>query len=72
MDASFVSEDFFSRSRIPPIIERLKSRSLRYSFGWSTMKNFLECPALSIGPSQKVQREVIYFPYVVTKNEKPL
>ena len=28
--------------------------------------------ALSIGPFQNVQGEVIYFPYVVRKNEKPL
>ena len=27
-------------------------------------------PRLSIGPFQKVQREVIYSPYVVRKNEK--
>lgn len=26
----------------------------------------------SIGPFQNVQHEVIYFPYVVRKNEKPL
>ena len=31
-------------------------------------RNFL---ALSIEPFYKVQREVIYFPYVVIKNEKP-
>ena len=28
--------------------------------------------ALSIGPFQNIHREVIYFPYVVRKNEKPL
>ena len=33
-------------------------------------KNFSEGPPLSIGPFQKVQRETIYFPYVVRKNEK--
>ena len=31
------------------------------------MRNFLEGPALSIGPFQKIQREVIHFPYVVRK-----
>ena len=33
------------------------------------MRNFLQGPALSIEPFQKVQREVTYFPYVVRKNE---
>ena len=69
-DASLVLEDFSSWSRIPPIIKRLNSRSLWSSFGWSTMRKFSEGPALSIGPFQKVQLEVIYF-YVVRKNEKP-
>ena len=32
---------------------------------------FSEGQALGIGPFQKVQREVISFPYVVRKNEKP-
>ena len=32
------------------------------------MRNILESPVLSIGPFQKVQREVIYSPYVVRKN----
>ena len=35
------------------------------------MKNFSEGPVLSIGPSQKAQPQVIHFPYVVRKNEKP-
>ena len=35
------------------------------------MRNFSEGPPLSIGPFQKVEREVIYFPCVFTKNEKP-
>ena len=35
------------------------------------MRNFSEGPVLSIGPFQKFQLEVIYFPYVVRKNEKP-
>ena len=69
-DASLVLEDFSSWSRIPPIIKRLNSLSLWSSFGWSTMRKFSEGPALSIGPFQKVQLEVIYF-YVVRKNEKP-
>ena len=30
-------------------------------------KNFSEGPALSIGPLRKVQREVIYISYVITK-----
>ena len=69
-DASLVLEDFSSWSSIPLIIKRLNSRSLWSSFGWSTMRKFSEGPALSIGPFQKVQLEVIYF-YVVRKNEKP-
>ena len=36
------------------------------------MRNFSEGPALSIRHFQKVQREVIYFPCVVKKNEKLL
>ena len=47
---SLVLEDFFSRSRIPPITKCLNSRSLRFSFGWSPMRNFSEGLALSIGP----------------------
>ena len=43
-DASLVLEDFFSKSRIPPIIKCLNSRSLWSSFGWSTMRIFLEGP----------------------------
>ena len=39
-DASLVLEDFFSWSRIPPIIKRLNSRSLWSSFGCSTMRKF--------------------------------
>ena len=70
MDASLVLEDFFGRSRILPVIQGLNSRSLWSSFGWSTKRNFSEGPALSIGPFQKVQREVIYSSYVVRKNEK--
>ena len=34
------------------------------------MRNFSERPELSIGPFQKVQREVMYFPYVVKKKMK--
>ena len=71
MDASLVLEDFFGRSRIPPIIYGLNFRSLWSSFGRSSKRNFWEGPALSIGPFRKVQREMIYFPYVVRKNEKP-
>ena len=40
------------------------------SFGWSTIRNFSVGPVLSIGLFQKVQREVIYFPYVVRKKWK--
>ena len=71
MDASLDFEDFFGRSRISPIIKSLNSRSLWSSFGWSTKRNFSEGSAFSIGPFQKVQREVSYFPYVVRKSEKP-
>ena len=67
MDASLVLEDFFVRSWVSPIIKGFNSRSLRPSFGWSTKRNFSEGAALSIGPFQKVQREVIYLPYVVRK-----
>ena len=70
MDASLVLEDFFSRSRISPIVLGLISLSLWSSFQCSTKRNFSEGPPLSIGPFQKVQRETIYFPYVVRKNEK--
>ena len=45
----------------------LSSHSLWSFFGWSTIRNFLEFPALSIGPFQKVQREMIYFPYELKK-----
>ena len=69
-DASPVLEDFSSWSRILPIIKRLNSRLLWSSFGWSIVRKFLEGPALSIGPFQKVKLEVIYF-YVVRKSEKP-
>ena len=69
-DASLVLEDFSSWSRIPPIIKRLNSRSLQSSFGWSTIRNSSEGPAISIPLFQKVQREVIHFPYVVRKNGK--
>ena len=31
------------------------------------MRNFSEGPALSMGPFNKVQREVICFPYIVKK-----
>lgn len=41
-------------------------------FWWSTMRNFSEGLALSTGPFQKIQHEVIYFPYVNRKNEIPL
>ena len=68
MDASLILEGFISRSSIPNIIYRLKSRSLRSFFRWSTMKNFSEIPELSIGPFQKVQRGLIYSPFVVRKN----
>ena len=71
MDASLVLEDFFGRSRILPIIKSLNCRSLWSSFGWPTKRNFSEGPAFSIGPFQKVQREVSHVPYVVRKSEKP-
>ena len=35
-------------------------------------KKLFRDPALSIEPFQEIQLEVIYFPYVVRKNEKPL
>ena len=51
---------FFGRSRISSIMYSLNFHSLWSFFGWSTKRNFSEGPALSIGPFQKVQREVIY------------
>ena len=48
-DASLVLEEFSSWFRIPPIIKRLNSRSLRFFSGWSTMRKFSEGPVLSIG-----------------------
>ena len=60
MNASLVLEDFISKFRVSPIIERIKSRSLWSSFGWSTRRKFSEGPALSIEPFQKVQHEVVY------------
>ena len=49
MDASFVLEDLFGRSRISSIIKGLNSRSLWSSFGWSTKRNFSEGLALRRG-----------------------
>ena len=60
MDASLVLEDFYSRSKILPLIQPLNSCSLWFSFRWSIIRNFLEGPVLSIGPFQKVHHEVIY------------
>ena len=51
---------FFGRSRISPVMYSLNFHSLWSFFGWSTKRNFSEGPTLSIGPFQKVQREVIY------------
>ena len=61
LDASLVLEDFFGRPTISPIFKGLNSRSLLSSFGWPTKRNYSEGPALSIGPFQKVQREVSHF-----------
>ena len=36
------------------------------------MKKFPEVPALSAGPFQNVQQEVIYFPFVVIKSVSEL
>ena len=71
MDASLVLEAFFNRTRIPLIIQCLNSRSLQSSLGESTKRNFSVAPALSIGPFQKIQREVINFPNVVRRYGKP-
>ena len=49
MDASFVLEDLFGRSRISSIIKGLNSRSLWSSFGWSTKRKFSEGLALRRG-----------------------
>ena len=40
MDASLVLEELFGRSMALLIIERLNSRLLWSSFGWSTKKKF--------------------------------
>ena len=69
-DTSPGLEDFSSWSRILPIVKRLNSCSLWSSFEYFTMRKFWEGPALSVGPFQKVQLEVIYF-YVIRKNKKP-
>ena len=67
MDASLVLEDFVNRSRIPHIIYNLKPRLWQFFFGWSAMRKFSEVPALSVRSPQRVQRERIYFPFVVKK-----
>ena len=36
------------------------------------MKIFSKVPALSVGPFQNVQQEVIFFPFVVIKNVSEL
>ena len=72
MDASLILEDFISRSWIPLIKYRFKSRSSWSSFGWSSMTKFSECPALSIETFQMVQHEVIYFPFAVRKKVSEL
>ena len=72
MDTSLVLEDSFRRSKIPAVIWRFYALSLWFFSRWSEIRNFSEGPALSIKPFQKVQRAVIHFPYLVTKNEKPL
>ena len=61
MDASLVLEDFFSWSGIPPIISRLKSRSLWSSFRWSTIRKFLESPALRYHATFKVRKFDLFF-----------
>ena len=66
MDASLVLENFFGRSRIQPVISFFV-----VLFRMVHKKKFSEGPAFSIGPFQQVQRELIYFTYVVRKNEKP-
>ena len=58
-NASLVLADLSTRSRIRLIIKCLNFRSLWSSFRWSTMINFSECPALSVGSFKKVQCEVI-------------
>ena len=58
---------FVGRSRISFNL-RFKLSLLWFSFRWSTKRNFSEGQVLSVGPSEKVQRELIYFLYVVRKN----
>ena len=47
----------------------LNSSLLWFTFGWYTIRNFSVGPVLSIGPFQKIQREMIYFSYAATKNK---
>ena len=42
---------------------------LWFTFGWYTIRNFSVGPVLSIGPFQKIQREMICFSYAATKNK---
>ena len=58
---------FFSRSRISSNLS-FKLSFIVVFFRMVHKRNFSEGPELSIGPIQKVQREVISFPYVRRKN----
>ena len=70
MDDSLVVEDFCGRSRIPPYNLAFKISFIKNFFRMVYNRKVSVGPALSIGPFQKVQGEVIYFPYVVRKKGK--
>ena len=69
VDANLVLEDCFSRSSVLLIIWDFNSPSLWSTSRWFRMRKFSEGPALTIGPFQKIQREVIYFIYAARKSE---
>ena len=67
MDACLVLNDFISRSRIPHIIYRLKSRSLVVFFRMVHNEKIFRSLSVKCQNFLERQREVIYFPFVVRK-----
>ena len=67
MDACLVLNDFISRSRIPHIIYRLKSRSLVVFFRMVHNEKIFRSLNVKRQNFLERQREVIYFPFVVRK-----
>ena len=73
MDASLVLEDFISRSRIPHNNLSFKIPFIVVFFRMVHKEKICSRnSSVSIGPFQKVQREVIYFLFVVRKNVSKL